>query len=61
VEFGGALLPQAAKEWRDTIDPPYGLLFTTRKLVPYLEHIGVSGRDIHTMRIENPRRFFTLV
>jgi phosphotriesterase-related protein len=60
VEFGGSLLPEDAKEWRDTIDPPDSLLFTTRKLIPYLEHIGVSARDIHTMRIENPRRFFSL-
>ena len=61
VEFGGSLLPEDAKEWRDTIDPPDGLLFTTRKLIPYLEHIGVTGSNIYTMRIENPRRFFTFV
>ena len=61
VEFGGSLLPLDAKEWRDTIDPPDGLLFTTRQLVPYLEHVGVSARDIHTMTMENPRRFFSLV
>jgi predicted metal-dependent phosphotriesterase family hydrolase len=60
-EFGGSLLPQDAKEWRDTIDPPDGLLFTIRKLIPWLEHIGVSAPDIHTMTVENPRRFFTLV
>jgi phosphotriesterase-related protein len=59
-EFGGFLLPEEKKEWRDKIDPPDGLLFTTRKLIPYLEHIGVSGRDIHTMTVENPRRFFSL-
>jgi phosphotriesterase-related protein len=61
VEFGGSLLPEDAKEWRDTIDPPDGLLFTTRKLIPYLGHIGVTERDIHTMTVENPRRFFRLV
>lgn len=59
-EFGGSLLPEENKEWRDKIDPPDGLLFTTRKLIPYLEHIGVSGPDIHTMTVENPRRFFSL-
>jgi phosphotriesterase-related protein len=59
-EFGGFLLPEEKKEWRDKIDPPDGLLFTTRKLIPYLEHIGVSGRDIHTMTVDNPRRFFSL-
>jgi phosphotriesterase-related protein len=60
VELGGSLLPEDAKEWRDMIDPPDGLLFTTRKLIPYLEHSGVPERDIHTMTVENPRRFFTL-
>jgi phosphotriesterase-related protein len=59
-EFGGSLLPEQAKEWRDTIDPPDGMLFTKRKLIPYLEQIGVSGRDIHTMTVENPRYFFRL-
>jgi len=60
-EFGGALLPEDKKEWRDKIDPPDGLLFTSRRLIPYLEHIGVSDADIHTMTVENPRRFFALV
>jgi len=59
-EFGGSLIPENAKEWRDTIDPPDGLLFTTRKLIPYLEQIGVSARSIHTMTVENPRYFFSL-
>jgi len=59
-EFGGALLPEKIREWRETIDPPEGLLFTTRKLLPYLRQIGVSDRDIHTMTVENPRRFFSL-
>jgi phosphotriesterase-related protein len=59
-EFGGSLIPENAKEWRDTIDPPDGMLFTTRKLIPYLEQIGVSARSIHTMTVENPRYFFSL-
>jgi len=59
-EFGGSLLPQAAREWRETIDPPDGMLFETRKLIPYLKQIGVSGSDIHTITVENPRRFFSL-
>lgn len=57
-EFGGSLIPENVKEWRDTIDPPEGMLFTTRKLIPYLEQIGVSARSIHTMTVENPRYFF---
>jgi phosphotriesterase-related protein len=60
VEFGGSLLPQDRKEWRDTIDPPEGLLFTSRKLIPHLKQIGVSDAAIHTMTVENPRRFFAL-
>lgn len=59
-EFGGALLPEKAREWRETIDPPDGMLFTTRKLIPYLRQIGVSDRSIHTMTVENPRYFFSL-
>jgi predicted metal-dependent phosphotriesterase family hydrolase len=58
-EFGGSLIPEDAKEWRDTIDPPDGMLFTTRKLIPYLEQIGVSDRNIHTITVENPRYFFS--
>jgi phosphotriesterase-related protein len=59
-EFGGSLIPEEAKEWRDNIDPPDGMLFTTRKLIPYLEQIGVSERHIHTITVENPRYFFSL-
>ena len=59
-EFGGALLPEAAREWRETIDPAEGLLFTTRKLIPHLGQIGVSDPDIRTITVENPRRFFRL-
>jgi phosphotriesterase-related protein len=59
VEFGGSLIPADKKEWRDTIDPAEGLLFTTRTLIPHLEKIGVPARAIHTMTVENPRRFFS--
>jgi phosphotriesterase-related protein len=59
-EFGGSLIPEGAKEWRDKIDPPDGMLFTTRRLIPYLEQIGVSDRNIHTITVENPRYFFSL-
>ncbi len=60
-EFGGALLPADKREWRETIDPSDGLLFTTHKLIPHLKQIGVSDHDIRTMTIENPRRFFNLL
>jgi phosphotriesterase-related protein len=58
AEFGGSLIPEKAREWRETIDPPDGLLFTTRKTIPYLSQLGVSQPDIHTMTVENPKRFF---
>jgi phosphotriesterase-related protein len=60
AEFAGALLPEETREWRETIDSPDGMLFTTRKLVPYLKQIGVSDQNIHTITVENPRTFFSL-
>lgn len=59
-EFGGSLLPPQAREWRDRIDPSEGLLFVTRKLLPYLRQAGTSDRDIHTMTVENPQSFFRM-
>lgn len=58
VEFGGSLLPEEAKEWREKIDPTDGLLFTKRKMIPYLTQLGVSQREIRTITVENPKRFF---
>jgi phosphotriesterase-related protein len=57
-EFGGSLLPQDLKDWRDKIDPPDGMLFVMRKLIPHLKQLGVSDRNIRIMTVENPRRFF---
>ncbi len=59
-EFGGSLLPENIRQWRETIDPPEGLLFNTRQLVPSLKRIGVSDQSIHTITVENPRSFFSL-
>jgi phosphotriesterase-related protein len=42
---------------RDTVNPD-GLLYTTRKTIPYLKQIGVSQREIRTITVENPARFF---
>jgi phosphotriesterase-related protein len=61
LQLGGALMPGSLKEWRDTIDPPEGMLFVPQRLIPQLEEIGVSARDIHTMTVENPRRFFSFI
>lgn len=60
AEFGGVLVPKESREWRETIDPPEGMLFVTQRLIPHLRQIGVSDRDIHTMTVENPRRFFSI-
>jgi phosphotriesterase-related protein len=59
-EFGGSLLPAETRGFREKLDPPDGMLFITRKLIPYLKQIGVSDRNIHTMTVENPRSFFTV-
>ncbi|MEZ5355621.1 MAG: hypothetical protein R2762_23545 [Bryobacteraceae bacterium] len=42
---------------RDNLNPD-GLLYTTRKTIPYLRRIGVSRQAIHAMVVENPRRIF---
>jgi phosphotriesterase-related protein len=43
---------------RDRLNPD-GMLFTTRKTIPYLKQLGVSRRDIHVIAVENPKRFFS--
>lgn len=43
---------------RDKVNPD-GLLYTTRKTIPYLLELGVSQQAIHTMTVENPRRFLS--
>jgi phosphotriesterase-related protein len=37
---------------------PDGMLFNTRKVIPYLKEIGVSEEAIRTITIDNPRSFF---
>jgi phosphotriesterase-related protein len=59
-EFGGSLLAEDAKDFRSKLDPAEGLLFTGRRLIPYLKQIGVSDSAIHTMTVENPRSFFSV-
>ena len=60
-EFGGSLLPKETKGWREKIDPPDGMLFVTRKLIPYLKHLGITDQEIRTITVDNPRRFFARV
>jgi phosphotriesterase-related protein len=42
---------------RDKVNPD-GLLFTTRKTIPHLKHLGVTDQEIRIITVENPRRFF---
>jgi phosphotriesterase-related protein len=37
---------------------PDGMLFNTRKTIPYLKENGVSRRQIDAITVGNPRRFF---
>ena len=37
---------------------PDGMLFVTRKIIPYLRQLGVTDAQIRTITIDNPRRFF---
>lgn len=42
---------------REKVNPD-GMLFTIRKTIPYLKQLGVTPDEIHTITIDNPRRFF---
>lgn len=57
--FGNKVL--LSNDWeldREKMNPD-GVLFNTRKTIPYLREIGVSQRDIHAITVENPKRFFS--
>jgi phosphotriesterase-related protein len=43
---------------REKVNPD-GLLYTTRKTIPFLKQIGVSLRDIRAITVDNPKRFFS--
>jgi len=43
---------------REKVNPD-GLLYTTRKTIPYLKQLGVSQREIRAITVENPKRFFS--
>jgi phosphotriesterase-related protein len=57
-EFAASLLPEESRDWRENIDPPEGMLFGVRRLLPRLRDLGVSSEQIHVMTVENPRAFF---
>jgi phosphotriesterase-related protein len=54
--FSSSLLPQEARDQREQRNPD-GMLFSIRKLIPYLIASGVAKAAIHTITVENPRRF----
>lgn len=56
--FGGSLLPEENREWRENLDPPEGMLFVTRRLLPRLIEMGVPSDQIRLITVENPRVFF---
>jgi phosphotriesterase-related protein len=43
---------------REKVNPD-GLMYTTRKTIPYLKQIGVSQRAILAITVDNPGRFFS--
>ena len=57
-EFGGSLLPEQTRDWRENMDPSEGMLFITSRLLPRLGELGVSSEQIHAITVENPKAFF---
>ena len=55
--FGTSIGPSGFMATKDKANPD-GMLFTTRKTIPYLKQLGMSDQAIHLMTVENPRRFF---
>lgn len=55
--YGIAIAPTGAQEAMEKRNPD-GLLFNTRKTIPYLKQIGVTEQQIRTITVDNPRRFF---
>ena len=37
---------------------PDGILFNTRKTIPYLREIGITDQEVRVITVENPKRFF---
>jgi phosphotriesterase-related protein len=55
--FGVSIAATGAQETVERFNPD-GILFSTRKAIPYLKHLGVTDDQIRTITVENPRRFF---
>jgi phosphotriesterase-related protein len=50
-------LPEAAKKKLET-DNPYGFLYINKFVLPKLRELGVAEKIIHSICVDNPRRFF---
>lgn len=50
-------LPEAAKKKLEA-DNPYGFLYINKYVLPELREMGVSEKIIHSICVDNPRRFF---
>jgi phosphotriesterase-related protein len=55
--FGVTIAPTGAMQTMDTLNPD-GTLFLMRKVIPALKELGVTERDLRTIAVDNPRRFF---
>jgi phosphotriesterase-related protein len=55
--FGISIAPSGFMDAKEKMNPD-GMLFTTRKTIPYLKQLGVSDQAVRLMTVENPRRFF---
>ena len=55
--FGISIAGASAMEAKERLNPD-GMLFTCRKVIPYLKQIGVTEQQVQTMTVDNPRRFF---
>ena len=55
--FGVTMAATGAMETMDKLNPD-GMLFVTRKTIPYLKQLGITDRQIRAITVDNPRRFF---
>lgn len=55
--FGASMVVTGAMQAMDALNPD-GVLFNTRKTLPYLKQLGITDQQIRTITVENPRRFF---
>jgi len=56
--FGVTIAASGAMDVMDKLNPD-GMLFVTRKTIPYLKQLGVTDAQIRTITVDNPRRFFS--